>query len=132
VRKKVLAVVLAVLAFSLIAASAATLGGINAADIGADTTLVASCNGGNGPVDVSWDSVEYDSAANEFEVTEFTVTFLDDSCDGDPITVTLAQGNGTELATVTGSVSGTAVTFDDTDFGGVSAELLRRVAIVVG
>ena len=43
-RKKLTAILLAALAFGLIAASAASLGGINSSDLGADASVVAACD----------------------------------------------------------------------------------------
>jgi hypothetical protein len=129
VRKKVMAVVFAVLAFALIAASAATLGGINASNVGADTDVVAACNGGAGGVTVTWDSTAYNSGTNGYDVTAFTVAGLGANCDGEPIQVTLAAGDGTSLASVSGTVVGGSASFSGIN---ANAEQLRRVAVVVG
>jgi len=131
VRKKVMAVVLAVLAFSLIAASAATLGGITNSDLGADTTVVAACNDGTG-VAVDWGTPSYLGAPDhEYVVTEFHVTGLT-GCDGQNIDVTLSNGAGTSTKTLSGTVAGAAADWDALAFGTpFSAEELRRIAIVV-
>ena len=129
-RKKVMAVVVAVLAFSLIAASAATLGGINASDVGADTDVVAACNGGAGNVGVDWDT-SYNAAANRYDVTGVHVSNLSANCAGEAIAVTLSNGNGSQTLEITGVVdaSGEAHWVSGVVY---AAEQLQRVAVVVG
>jgi hypothetical protein len=107
VRKKVMAVVFAVLAFSLIAASAATLGGISTDDVGADAALVASCDIDG--VSVSFGTPTYNGTTGDYEVDTVTVTGIDDDCLGDDISVALTDGSLAALGEGSGNVAvGTA------------------------
>jgi hypothetical protein len=126
-RRKLTAVVLAVLVFSLIAASAASLGGINSADLGADATVVAACDT-NG-VDVSYNTNYVPGTPGNYEVTSVDVTNIaSPACDGYDISVTLGSGSsalGSGSATV-GAGSATV-----TISGNVDAEDVAEIGIVI-
>jgi hypothetical protein len=111
VRKKVMAIVFAVLAFSLIAASAATLGGITTdPGVGAESTTVnASCDstGVHASFGTTWDS-----AQARFEVSSVTVSEISDACVGQQITVVLTQA-GVEVTRGPAAVNENGVGLDD-------------------
>ncbi|MGB7859834.1 MAG: hypothetical protein WBM90_05000 [Acidimicrobiia bacterium] len=121
---------MAVLVFSLIAASAASLGGIRTADVGADVDVVASCD--TDGVDASY-ATSYDAIGGEYVVDSVTIDGIDDNCVGDAIEVTLTGPLGVVLDTVSGSVA--AGTADDNTFNsavtGVTAAALEGVAVVI-
>lgn len=129
-RKKLLAVVLAVFVFGLIAASAATLGGINTADLGADTAVVASCDTVGG-VDVDYNFTYNSGAPGYFEVVSVDVSSIDAACDNFAIEVTL--GDGTDPVLGSGSVVdlGTTGTINVPISAGVDAELVTEIGIVI-
>ena len=77
-RRRLIALTIAVLAFALIAASAASLGGINSADVGADTTVVTSC--------------DTDGVDVEFRWRRVIVTGIADACLGQQISMTISDG----------------------------------------
>lgn len=127
-RKRLTAVVLAVLVFSIIAASAASLGGINQADLGADATVVASCDTDGVTVDYT---LSYTDTGDPgyFAVTEVVVTDINANCNGDDIYVEIG-GLDAELDNGTGSVSAGAATVAMTAATG-DAEVLDEVAIYI-
>ena len=112
------AVVLAVLVFSLIAAAAASLGGITTADVGADVGVVAT---------------SYDAGLGAYVVDSVTISGMHDDCIGDPIEVTLTGVGGVVLDTVSGVVAAGGAN-DNTFFSavsGVTAEGLEGVAVLI-
>ena len=125
-RKRMTAIVLGVMVFSLIAASAASLGGINASEIGADSTVIASCHTTPDAITPVYTHA-YSASASEYVVTEVDVTAIDALCNGEPNSVTLATPTGSE--TVTGTVSAGAALL--TGFT-ISAEAVDHIAIVIG
>ena len=129
-RKKVMAVIVAVLAFSLIAASAATLGGITVDGVGADTELVASCD--TDGVTASFTEV-YISPA--YQVETVTIGGVADLCIGEDMTVTLANADGS-VAVEVGPTQVVATSTNDNSLtfavSGITVEQLRRVAVAIG
>ena len=129
-RKKMTAVILAVLVFSLIAASAASLGGINTADLGADATVVASCDTVGG-VDADYNWTYTPGAPGFFDVDDVVVSSIDAACIGYTIEVTLGDGSSI-LGTGTGTVAGASITVAITPSGTeVDAELVTELGIVI-
>ena len=130
-RKKVLAVVLAVLAFSLIAASAATLGGITVnGQVGADVEAVTSCDDTGVTVDFT---TTFSGGA--YVVDSVTVGGIHDDCDGQTLDITLSGTVGGVLFTSTAAVADNGAGIDDNtvQFSGlaVDAEDLDSVAIAI-
>lgn len=94
-RKKLAAIVLAVLAFSMIAASAASLGGINTSDLGAETDTVAGCDPDGIDVDFT---VAYNAATGEYDTASVDITDIaSPACDGQTISATLTDSSGATL-----------------------------------
>ncbi|MGB7859753.1 MAG: hypothetical protein WBM90_04590 [Acidimicrobiia bacterium] len=91
-RRKLIALIIAVVAFSLIAASAASLGGINTADVGADTEVVASCD--TDGVDVSY-RFRWAQARGEYEIRRVIINGIADACLGQQISMTINHPGGT-------------------------------------
>lgn len=100
-RKKITAVILALFVFSLIAASAASLGGINTADLGADATVIAACDTGGVDVDYNWSYTP--GAPGFFDVDSVDVSAIDVACNGYDLFVELGDGS---LSLGSGSVLG--------------------------
>ena len=126
VRKKLTAIVLAVLVFSLIAASAASLGGIATADLGADVELVASCD--TDGVTAAF-GTSYDATALEYVVDDVTIGAIDGACVGQAIEVTLTDAAGAALGTYSGTVTGASETLPSA--GTVLAEAVEGIAVVI-
>jgi hypothetical protein len=103
VRKKLLAVLAAVFVFSLIAASAASLGGVNnAAELGAETTTVAGCDADGITVNFT---TSYNATTAEFDLAAVEIGDLD-GCDLQNIDVEVYDAGGASLGNDTGTVSG--------------------------
>lgn len=98
-RRKLTAIVLAVLAFSMIAASAASLGGITTSSLGAETDVVAGCDPDGIAVDFT---VAFSGGVYKTSTVDIT-GIATPSCDGQDLAVTLTDGSGAVL----GSSSGT-------------------------
>jgi len=98
-RKKLTAIVLAVLAFSMIAASAASLGGITTSELGAETDVVAGCDPDGIAVDFT---VAYSAADGEYMTSTVDITEIDTpNCDGQEISVTLTDSAGADIGAAT-------------------------------
>jgi len=130
VRKKLLAVVMAVLVFGLIAASAASLGGINTADLGADSVVVAACD--TDGVDVDYNYTYNSGAPGYFEMTSVDVSSIAAGCDNYAIHVTLGD-DGTLGELGTGDVAdiGATGTINVAISAGVDAEAVEEIGIVI-
>jgi hypothetical protein len=120
-RKRMLAVVLGLLVFSLVAASAASLG-VNTASLGAGTEIVASCDDA---VDIAF-TTGY--SGGEYVVTEVVLSDVSDACDGQDVWVQLTAdagtlGSGTAQADDSGTVT--------VPVGASSAEAVTGVAVVI-
>lgn len=130
VRRKITAVILAVLVFSLIAASAASLNGINTADLGADATVVAACDSDGVDVDYNWTYTP--GAPGFFDVDSVVVSAIEDpGCDNYDIYVELGDGTNV-LGSGQDVVSGGSATVTITPVGTeVDAELVTEIGIVI-
>ncbi len=125
-RRKLTAIVLAVLVFSLIAASAASLGGITTSDLGADATVVASCD--NDGVTVAYNTSYVPGAPGKYEVTSVDVTGIASGCDNQTIAVTLGDG-ASALGSGTAIVASGSATVAIS--GNVDAESVSEIGIVI-
>lgn len=125
-RKKLTAIVLAVLVFSLIAASAASLGGITTDDLGADVDVVASCDSDG--VTATF-GTSYDATSGEYLVDDVTIGGIAGACLNQAIEVTLTDSGDTALGTYSGTVTGGSETLTTTDT--VSAEAVEGIAVVI-
>lgn len=103
-KRLAIAAIAGLTAFGAVTASAATLGGLNSASIGADTTVVAACD--NDGVNVSYDTA-YDVAAKEYRVSAVNLSGIADACQDQAVTLTLANASAA-LGSASGTVSGTA------------------------
>lgn len=126
-RKKLTAVILAVLVFSLIAASAASLGGIRTDQLGADVEVVASCD--TDGVDVAFNTTYVPGTPGTYEVSSVDLGDVNQACDAQTIEVTLADSGGADLGvgTATADTSGGA----NVTFTGVDAVLVEQIGIII-
>lgn len=129
-RRKLTAAVIAVFVFSLIAASAASLGGITApTELGADEAVVAACTSGGVTVDFA---ATYQNG--EYQVDDVTVSIdaADGSCNGETVRVVVSSTTvpwaSTEVTGVIGSDSATlsfagqALSAEETDYVDVAID----------
>ena len=114
-------------ATAAVVASAATLGSVDSTDLGAGTSVVASCD--TDGIDVSYTT---SFSAGEYKVTAVTLDGVDSGCDGQDVKVTLydaansAQGSGSSSA-VTFTANSAVVGIDTP----ASAEDTTGVAVVI-
>lgn len=127
-RRTLAATTAAIAASGLVAASAASLGGINANDLGADVGTVASCD--TDGVNVAWapaPSYSVPATAN-YAVSGLDVTGINTACNGQNIKVTIANGT-TSLEESTGLVAAGAFSASFTPVQ--AAEDITAVSIVI-
>jgi hypothetical protein len=125
-KRTVIAIVAAVAAFGAVSASAASLGGLGTKSLGADTSVVASCDT-NG-VDVVYNTA-YNATAKEYVVNSVALSNINASCNNQTATVTLATATA-PLATA--SLTLTAATSATFTFSApVSAESVEQVAVLI-
>lgn len=109
------------------AASAASLNGITSDKLGADATLVASCDI-DGVTATTFVNA-YDATLGAYKTSGVTIGGIDAACAGETMKVTLKDGTGAGLGEATATVAGAsqAVTFAPT----IDAELVQGVAVVI-
>ena len=93
--------------------SAASLGGITAEGLGADDTIVASCD--TDGVNTSYTTAYNTTGSAGYKVATVVVSGLNNACDGDAIEVNLTGSGGSSLQTVSKSI--------ETDAGSTSTTL---------
>jgi hypothetical protein len=130
-RRTLLAVLAGIIVCSLVVAAAASLGGITSSSLGADDSVVASCDT-NG-VTTSYTSVYNTTATAGFKVNDLTVGGIDDACDGLTMTVTLTGAANASLGSVSQAVPTGVGTTNVLAFVGQSvlAESVTGIHIVI-
>lgn len=127
--KKTIAIAIASISASSAAfAAAATIGGITTTDLGADTTVVASCDSDGINIDFN---TAFDAALGIQEVVSVSVTGIDSDCENQTLDVGLTNSAGSSSVnavqvTVGSSGSETAVITN-----GFPAEDVDTVAVVI-
>lgn len=130
-RRTILALLGSVLAFAAVVGMAASLGGITSTNLGADDTVVASCD--TDGVTTSYTSVYNTTGTAGFKVDDVTVGAINDACDGDSMTVTLTGAANASLGQVTQAVPVNAAFTNVLDFVGqnVLAEDVTGIHVVI-
>ena len=77
-----------------VVASAASIGSVNSTDLGAGTTVVASCDSS---VDVDY-TTSYDSTEGGYKVATITLSNLANACIGQDVTLTIKGPGGAETS----------------------------------
>jgi len=125
-RKTLFAAVLALTIFGAVYGFAATLNvGSNA--LSAGNATVASCQASGTPLGTY--TTAYDSTVPGYKVTGVTVTGIDAGCNGKNISVTLTGTSNSNLATVTGTISGTSQAL--TVSGAIPAANVTGVSVAI-
>lgn len=129
-KRLILALVIGGVVFATVVGMAASLGTVTAKDLGAGNSTVASCD--TDGVSVSY-STSYDGASGRYEVASVTVDGIADTCDGQTLTVVLADSAGAQLAegSVTVPVDGAATTASVTLANPPAASAVENVHIVI-
>ena len=124
-RKKSVAVLAGLAVAGIVGASAASLGGVTANDLGADVGVVASCDTDGVIVDFTTGF-----SGGVPTVTSVTVSGINANCAGQNIDVTLLNSTNTQLGSIgTAVVGGASVSVGG--FGSPDAEAVTGVAIVI-
>ena len=128
-RRTLAATTAAIAASGLVAASAASLGGIAADDLGADIGVVASCDVDG--VTVDWNPAPgYNGPTNaDYVVAGLDVGAINTACNGQNIKVTIANASNASLEESTGVVASGAFAASFTP--SVAAEDITQVSIVI-
>lgn len=97
-KRTMIAILAGLLVFASVFAMAASLGGITSTEVGADNTVVASCdtNGVTTAYVTGWDATD-----KRYEVTSVTVGGVNDACDGDNLSVSLTNAAGDQIGSGT-------------------------------
>ena len=129
-RRYIVAAVGAIAVFGSVAASAATLGGVTAASLGADVTTVAAC-------DTDGVTLAYTTsfASGGYQVTAVTVSGINAACTGQNLRLALtdtAGATGTTLfSSASQAVAGTTATVTVTPTV-VTAAAVKGAAVIIG
>lgn len=105
--------------------AAASLGGLTSESLGADNTVVASCDTDGVSLEYA---ASYDATAGEYLVDSVTVDGINAACAGLDISVTLASASAS-LEELTGTIAGTDVTLNTA--GVVAADAVTAAAVVI-
>jgi hypothetical protein len=111
----------------VIAASAASLGGLGSANLGAAATVVASCD--TDGVNIGYTTAYEAGAPGDYVVTGVTVSSVNAACDGQNISVTLSDGTAS-----LDSVNGVVLTGGSTTLAlsaGANAQAVTGASVVI-
>jgi hypothetical protein len=126
IKSKSGAVLGALIAAALVSASAASLGGLTTATLGAESQIVAGCDG-NG-IDIAYGTA-YNVTSQDYEVTEVRLLNVDAACVNQLASVTL-DDDGTVAGILTDE-SELIVAFTDQDADTVSDDFLITITTPV-
>ncbi len=128
----VIAVGLGLLAMGIVGASAASLGGLAPQQIGADSSVIQSCD--DDGITVQWGGMAVQSGHTTFSYNQVLLSGVSGACDGADYSVTITNSVPTVLNTSTGtlSVSGGNATITLTGSGSpVSVSESAHIAILL-
>ncbi|MEB7503845.1 hypothetical protein [Arthrobacter koreensis] len=127
--RKAAALGLAVLGVAGLSLASAAQLNLGTGSIGAGTTVIASCQPEETPINVAFDSAFSGGSNPGYEATALNLTSIDPACNGHDYKVTLTDADGSVLGQeATGTVSGTSLTVPLTD---VPAKDVSNVAVVI-
>jgi hypothetical protein len=101
-KRLLLALLFGTFAYAMAFASAATIGTVTDAGVGAGNTVVASCD--TDGVNTAYGSA-YSAATPGYNVTTVSVTAINAACNGKAISVTVAKSDGSTPASGTSTVA---------------------------
>ena len=99
-KRTILALLVSLAVFCSLYVMAASLGGITSDKVGADSTVVASCDtdGVTTAYTTAWDTTN-----KRYSITSVTVGGVSDTCDGETLSVSLTDSSGAQIGS--GSVA---------------------------
>lgn len=111
----------------MIAASAASLGGITTSTLGAETDVVAGCDPDGIAVDFT---VAYNGATGEYDTATVDITDIETpQCDGQTISVTLADSAGASLGSASANLGAGQTSYSPAITA--SAAAVAGIAVVI-
>jgi hypothetical protein len=123
--KKAIAAFGGLAAFGILTASAASLGGLTSSSLGADQTVIASCD--TDGVAMAYTNT-YDATANAYKVSGVNISGVAAGCNGKSFRLTLSDGS-VSLGEATGSISGTSQSIAVTP--NIDAKSITKEALVI-
>jgi hypothetical protein len=125
--KKAFAILGAFIAFAALTASAATLGGLTSTALGADQTVVGSCD--TDGIALAYTNV-YDATTNDYQTTAVTLSGVATPCIGQHYQLTLSDG-AASLGEKAGTVALTAGSMVVTLTSPVVAQSVTKASLVI-
>ena len=127
-RRKTAGIALGVVGIAGLSIASAAQLNLDSGSLGAGTTVVASCQGQETPIDVGFENTFAPGADAGYKASSLNLTSIDAACDGLKYKVTLSDSDGAVLGDeATGVVSGTSLTVPLRD---VPAEDVANVSVV--
>jgi hypothetical protein len=129
-KRTILALLVSLAVFGSLYAMAASLGGISSGNLGADSSIIASCdtNGVTAAYATTWDTTD-----KRYEVTSVTVGGVADTCDGQTLNVSLTDTSGAQISSGTLAIPTSAATsFTVTPLSpDPSAKLVEGISVLI-
>lgn len=119
-KRIVVAALAAALVFSSVIGMAASLGGVNAEELGADSAVVASCD--TDGVTTSYATTYTAAGTAGYKVGDVVVGGIADACDGATMSVTLTNGSDASLGDATTTVDVSSAGGDTSDTVSLAAD----------
>jgi hypothetical protein len=128
-KRTLLALLISLLVFGGVFATANTLNGITSAKVSADNTTVASCDpdGVSTSYGTAWDATD-----KRYNVTSVTVSGVADTCDGQTLNVSLTDSTGAQIGSGSVAIPTSAATsFPVPLTTAASAKLTENVHVLI-
>jgi hypothetical protein len=125
--KKVVAAFGGLAAFGILTASAASLGGLTSSSLGADQTVVASCDSTG--INMSY-TTAYDAPSNSYKTTAVTISNVDPSCATKSYKLTMSDGSAS-LNETSGTVTLTSGSQTIALSAAVDSKAVTKAALVI-
>jgi hypothetical protein len=125
--KKVVAAFGGLAAFGILTASAASLGGLTSSSLGADQTVVASCDSTG--INMSY-TTAYDAPSNSYKTTAVTISNVDPSCATKAYKLTMSDGSAS-LNETSGTVTLTSGSQTIALSAAVDSKAVTKAALVI-
>lgn len=128
-KRTIIAIAAALAGFTGIYAMAASLGGITSASVSSDNVTVTACD--TDGVSTSY-ATGWDATDERYEVTSVTVSGVADTCDGQTLSVSLADSTGAQIGSGSVAIPSTAATsFAVSLSTAASAKLTEGVHVLI-
>lgn len=126
-RRKALAVLVPALLLGVVAASAASLGGVTSPSLGADTGTVSSCD--TDGVTLAYTNT-YDATLGRYQTTAVAVSGINTACNTKTLSITLKDSSNTSLGSGSATVSAGAASVTLSGSGANAASVSGAAVII--